>query len=68
MVAPIRTNSYPASVALPFSWVGLPEGRVGLTLLRALLPDVILQGETVLYSYGKCPRYIVATRDSAIAG
>jgi hypothetical protein len=21
---------------------------------------VILQGETVLYSYGKCPRYIVA--------
>jgi hypothetical protein len=34
----------------------------------SLFPDVILQGETVLYSYGKCPRYIVAIGDSAIAG
>jgi hypothetical protein len=27
---------------------------------RKLLCCVILQGETVFYSYGKCPRYIVA--------
>ena len=27
--------------------------------LQASMPVVILQGETVLYSYGQCPRYIV---------
>jgi hypothetical protein len=48
--------------------VSWPPNSEFVGSLTRTVRRVILQGETVFYSYGKCLRYIVAIGNSAIAG